>query len=102
MGYAGGSNQFLITGSGGLTDDPGTARRFKFADRRTDVEPAAFVQDGLRLKHWSVSLGLRYDRYHFVLNQSAWSPCVAVSHYFPRAGVLVHATYDRVFQTPAI
>ena len=82
--------------------DPGTAQRFNFSDHRTDVEPAAFVQDSLHWKNWSVNLGLRYDYYHFVVDQSGWSPRVAISHYFPRGGVQVHATYDRVFQTPAI
>ncbi len=82
--------------------DPGTALHFQFADHRTDVEPAAFVQDTLHLKNWNVSLGIRYDRYDFVVKQSAWSPRLAVSRYFPRAGLLVHADYDRVFQTPAM
>jgi len=82
--------------------DPGTAQHFSFIDRRTDLEPAAFVQDSLHWKHWSASLGLRYDHYHFLLDQSGWSPRVAVARYFPRTGVLVHASYDRVFQTPAI
>ncbi len=82
--------------------DPGTAQNFTFSDRRTDLEPAAFVQDSLHWKHWSASLGLRYDHYHFVLDQSGWSPRVAVARYLPRTGVLVHASYDRVFQTPAI
>jgi Carboxypeptidase regulatory-like domain len=81
--------------------DPSTALRFSFADRKTDIEPAAFTQDTLHLKNWNVSLGLRFDRYQFVVKQSAWSPRVAVSHYFSRTGLLVHADYDRVFQTPA-
>jgi len=82
--------------------DPGTAQHFSFTDRRTDLEPAAFVQGSLHWEHWSASLGLRYDHYHFVLDQSGWSPRVAAARYFPRTGVLVHASYDRVFQTPAI
>ena len=82
--------------------DPGTAQRFNFADHRTDVEPAVFAQDTMHWKNWNVSLGARYDHYHFLLDQSAWSPRVAVSRYFSRTGVLVHVTYDRVFQTPAL
>jgi outer membrane receptor for Fe3+-dicitrate len=49
-----------------------------------------------------VRLGVRYDHYHFVVNQAAWSPRVAISRYFPSAGVLFHISYDRVFQTPAV
>jgi hypothetical protein len=82
--------------------DPGTALHYNFADRRTDVEPAAFVQDSLHWKNWSANLGLRYDDYQFVLRRTAWSPRAAVARYFPRTGLLVHFTYDRVFQTPAI
>ena len=82
--------------------DPGTALHFSFADARTDIEPAAFVQDSMHLKNWNVSLGLRYDHYQFVVNQSAWSPRLAVSRYFGRYRLLLHADYDRVFQTPAM
>ena len=82
--------------------DPGTALSFSFADHRTDLEPSAFAQDDIHWKNWNLSVGARFDRYHFVVDQSAWSPRVAVSRYFGRAGVLVHATYDRVFQTPAM
>jgi len=82
--------------------DPDTAQRFAFFDRQRDIEPAAFAEDTLRLKYWNVSLGLRFDHYGFVVHQSAWSPRVAVSRYFAGLGMLVHADYDRVFQTPAM
>lgn len=82
--------------------DAGTAPTFQFADQAMDAEPAAFAQDTMHWKNWNVSLGLRYDHYHLVVKQSAWSPRAAVSHYFARSGILVHADYDRVFQTPAM
>ena len=81
--------------------DPGTALRFSFLDRRTDIEPSAFVQDEFHRNNWNVSAGIRYDHYHFVVDESAWSPRVALSHYFSSRGLLVHASYDRIFQTPA-
>lgn len=81
--------------------DPDTAQSFAFADRQTDIEPAAFAEDTLRLKNWNVSFGLRFDHYGFVVHQSAWSPRIAVSRYLAGLGLLVHADYDRVFQTPA-
>jgi hypothetical protein len=92
--------QYLITDPGVF--DPGTARRFGFLDRRTDLEPSAFAQDEFHRNNWNVSLGVRYDHYHFVVDESAWSPRVALSHYFSSSGLLVHASYDRIFQTPAI
>lgn len=82
--------------------DPGTPPGFSFLDHRTDFEPAAFAEDEIHFKNWNVSLGARYDDYHFVARASAWSPRLAASHYFPSAGILVHAAYDRVFETPAM
>lgn len=82
--------------------DPGTALYFTFAGHRTDAEPAAFAQDSIQWRNWNFALGLRYDHYDFAVRQSAWSPRAAVSHYFTRAGLLVHVAYDRVLQTPAI
>ncbi len=82
--------------------DAGTALRFRFADRATDIEPAAFVQENIHGAHWNLGLGMRYDDYHFVARQSAWSPRVAISHAFSRHDLVVHFAYDRVFQTPAL
>lgn len=82
--------------------DPETAQRFVFADRQVDFEPAAFAEDSMQLKNWNFSFGLRFDHYGFVVHQSAWSPRVAISRYFAGLAVLVHADYDRVFQTPAM
>lgn len=82
--------------------DPGTQTPFQFADRHWDVEPSAYVQDQLRLGRWNVSAGLRYDLYRFVVHESAWSPRVGVSRFVPRLNLLLHASYDRVFQTPAM
>ncbi len=92
--------QYAITNP--LQFDSGTALHFVFADRQTEIEPAAFAQDRFRIKNWSVSLGMRYDHYRFVVKQGAWSPRVAVSRYFNGLGLLVHADYDRVFQTPSM
>ena len=82
--------------------DPGTDPRFELSGKGTDAEPAVYVQDSMHFRNWNLNLGLRYDRYQFVVNQSAWSPRVAVSRYFNKYSLLVHADYDRVFQTPAM
>ena len=82
--------------------DPGTQREFRFAVRHWDVEPSAYVQDQVRLGHWNVSAGLRFDHYGFVVHESAWSPRVGVSRFVPAFNLLLHASYDRVFQTPAV
>jgi hypothetical protein len=82
--------------------DPGTRLQFQFSDRRWDMEPSAYVQDQIRLGHWNLSAGLRFDHYGFAVNESAWSPRIGVSRYIPSLNLLVHASYDRVFQTPAM
>src|SRR5580692_4900070 len=82
--------------------DPGTLQAFTFSARRWDIEPAAYVQDQIRLGNWNISAGLRFDHYGFVVNESAWSPRIGVSRFISSLNLLVHASYDRVFQTPAM
>ena len=77
------------------------ATTFAFTGSRPDLEQSAYVQDALRLGNWSVDAGLRWDHYQLLLNQNALSPRLAVSRYFPSAGVNVHGAYDRIFQTPS-
>jgi outer membrane receptor for Fe3+-dicitrate len=47
-----------------------------------------------------MSAGLRWDHYQLLVNQNAVSPRLAVSRYFHSADLVLHASYDRVFQTP--
>jgi hypothetical protein len=82
--------------------DPGTQTPFQFAARKWDIEPSAYAQDQWHRDNWNVSAGLRFDHYGFVVHQSAWSPRVGVSRYVPALSLLLHASYDRVFQTPAM
>jgi hypothetical protein len=74
---------------------------FAFTGHRPDLEQAAYIEDAIRLGNWSVDAGLRWDHYQLLLNQNAVSPRLAVSRYFPSIGVNVHASYDRIFQTPS-
>ncbi len=81
--------------------DPGTPSRFAFTSNRPDLEQSAFVQDLIRLGKWTVNAGLRWDHYQLIVNQNAVSPRLSVARYFPAANLIVHASYDRVFQTPS-
>ena len=67
---------------------------------RTASRPA-FVQDLVRLGNWTFSAGLRFDHYRLVVDESAFSPRLGVAWYWPAAGLVLRASYDRVFQTPA-
>jgi hypothetical protein len=82
--------------------DPGTTLQFNFLARKWDTEPAFYIQDNFHRGDWNVSVGLRFDHYGFVASKSAWSPRVGVSRYTERGKLLLHASYDRVFQTPAM
>jgi hypothetical protein len=81
--------------------DPGTPNPFSFVAARPDLEQSVFVQDLIHLGNWTVSAGLRWDHYQLFLNRQAVDPRFAVSRYFPSANVVVHFSYDRVFQTPS-
>ncbi|HWE85441.1 MAG TPA: TonB-dependent receptor plug domain-containing protein [Terracidiphilus sp.] len=81
--------------------DPGTPPSIAFAGSRPDLEQGAFAQDLLHIHHWTIAAGLRWDHYQLLLNQNAFSPRIAVSRYLPAANLVLHASYDRIFQTPA-
>lgn len=81
--------------------DPGTPLTFNFFDRAQDREQSVFAQDLIRLGRWTVSAGLRYDHYRLLVEQNAVSPRLGVAWYWPRTDIVFHASYDRVFQTPA-
>jgi hypothetical protein len=82
--------------------DPGTQTNFQFSGHKWDIEPSAYIQDQWHRGNWNVSGGLRFDHYGFVVQESALSPRVGVSRYVPQLNMLLHASYDRVFQTPAM
>src|SRR5208282_4008004 len=77
------------------------ATTFAFAGTRPDLEQSAYVQDLIRLGNWTVDAGLRWDHYQLLLNQNAVSPRLAVARYFPKTNVMLHFSYDRIFQTPS-
>ena len=91
--------RYHITDSGQFGDS--TPIDFSFTGNRPDLEQSLFVQDQINLKNWNISVGLRWDRYQLLLNRQAIDPRFSVSRYFPSAGILVHFSYDRVFQTPS-
>jgi hypothetical protein len=81
--------------------DEGMPPIFSFRSNRPDLEQSAFAQDLIRLGNWTINAGLRWDHYQLLLNRDALDPRFAISRFFPSAGVAVHFSYDRVFQTPS-
>jgi hypothetical protein len=81
--------------------DDGTPPSLSFADHRPDLEQSAFAEDLIRFGKWTVSAGLRWDHYQLLLNQNAFSPRISVGRYLPSLDMVLHASFDRVFQTPS-
>jgi len=78
---------------------PGTPLVFGFLANRPDLEQSAFVQDLIRLGNWTLNAGLRWDHYQLLLNRHAEDPRFSISRYFPSANLVLHFSYDKVFQT---
>ena len=81
--------------------DPGTPLTFSFLDSRPELDQAAYVQDLIHFGNWTINAGLRWDHYQLILNRQAVDPRFAISRFFPSANIVVHFSYDRVFQTPS-
>jgi len=81
--------------------DPGSPVNFAYQANRPDLEQSAYVQDLVRLHSWTINAGLRWDHYQLLLNQYAFQPRLAISHYFQKQDAVIHFSYDRVFQTPS-
>ena len=81
--------------------DPQTPPNFSFIANRPDLEQSMFVQDQIRFKNLTINIGLRWDHYQLILNRNAADPRFAISRYFPSADLVLHFSYDRVFQTPS-
>jgi len=90
---------YLITDPDFFDDD--TPQKFSFAGHRPDLEQSAFEEDLVRLGKWTVSAGLRWDHYQLLLNENAFSPRLSIGRYFPSLKIVLHGSYDRIFQTPS-
>lgn len=82
--------------------DPGTQINFQFRGQKWDCEPSFYVQDQMQFGKWSLSAGVRFDYYSFVVHKAAVSPRLGASYFVSPWNLAVHASYDRVFQTPAM
>jgi hypothetical protein len=87
----------------GSVDDPNDDGpcAFLFTSMRPDLEQSVFIQDLYHAGNWTINAGLRWDHYQLLLNRQAVDPRFAISRYFPSAGLVLHFSYDRVFQTPS-
>lgn len=82
--------------------DPDTPPAFQFANRRQNREQGAYGQDQIRFHSLTINAGVRWDHYQLMVDEQAVSPRLAASWQVPKAGLVLRASYDRAFQTPAI
>lgn len=82
--------------------DPDTPPALQFAGRAQDREQSAYAQDSFRWRGFTVSAGLRLDHYRLLVDETALSPRLGLSWNIARLGLVLHASYDRIFGTPAI
>ena len=99
-------NTFLHEQFNDLITDPSqfddnTPLTYSFQGAGSDLEQSIFVQDLIHLGAWSISAGLRWDHYQLLVNQQGFSPRISVARYFSKANLSLHASYDRIFQTPS-
>ena len=80
--------------------DPDTPPSLRFNGRAQDREQSAYAQDLIRLGSLTLSAGLRFDHYRLLVDEHAFSPRFGVSYSLPGAGLVLHASYDRIFGTP--
>jgi hypothetical protein len=81
--------------------DPSTPPSLSFAATRPDLEQSAFAEDQMHAGNWTLSAGLRWDHYQLLLNENALSPRITLGRFVPAWNMTLHASYDRVFQTPS-
>jgi hypothetical protein len=80
--------------------DPGFPAAYSFAGNASDREQSVFAQDTIRMGNFTLNAGLRFDHYALLVNESGWSPRLALSWHSQPLGLVLHASYDRTFGTP--
>lgn len=80
--------------------DPGFPPSYFFHGNARLREQAVYAQDVIRLGNFSLSGGLRFDHYSLLVDDTGWSPRVAVSWHSQPLGLVLHVSYDRTFGTP--
>lgn len=73
---------------------------FRFRGHAADREQAVYAEDTLHLGNLTARIGLRFDHYDFLVDETAWSPRAGAGYFVKRLKLVLHASYDRTFGTP--
>jgi hypothetical protein len=82
--------------------DRDTPPSLQFHGHAPDREQSAYVQDVVHMGSLTLSAGLRFDHYNLLVDETAFSPRLGASWNLRPLGLVLHASYDRVFGTPAV
>jgi hypothetical protein len=82
--------------------DGDTPPSLAFSGSAPDREQSAYAQDLIRLGSVTLSAGLRFDHYDLLVRETAFSPRLGASWNVRPLGLVLHASYDRIFGTPAM
>jgi hypothetical protein len=102
------AEEFSMIGNGGA-DNPESApfdpsvggTPFAFRGSRVGQNFGLFVQDTISpLDDLHISVGVRYDRYHLLIEDSAISPRVGVAYHVHGTSTVVRGSYSRIFMPP--
>jgi len=75
---------------------------FRFKQGGTGRDQSFFAQDTWHHGGLTVNAGLRFDHYKLVADETAWSPRLGIAYNVAKAGLVLRASYDRIFQAPAV
>lgn len=91
LGFQPGLLPFDLTRGGALFDFRGA----------TDVkQEAAYVQDTISVRQFSISAGLRADNYNGLSSGSALEPRLGLAYLIKKTNTVLRASYGRLFLTP--
>ena len=73
---------------------------FHFSRKASGTQYSGFAQDVVRMGRFTVSAGLRYDNYRFLVNGSQVQPRAGFAFHLKETSTVFRASYNRNYQTP--
>jgi hypothetical protein len=61
---------------------------------------AFYIQDGIKLGHFQVSIGFRFDGYDGLVSKTGPEPRAGIAYNVKKTGTVLRAAYARTFETP--
>lgn len=75
-------------------------RWFQFSERKAGQLYSGYASDTIRWQRFTLSLGLRYDNYRFLVQGNQLQPRVGLAYHLKETKSVLRASYNRNYQTP--